>query len=943
MHNRMLLLILLISGVFSSPVSQASAERVARNLFIERGFGTELNIISIQSISDRDMELYHIFHLTPVGFIIVSADDRSVPILGYSFENNYLIEGQPANIKYLMDSFKADIKNAIDNNSRQIGSVEQKWSKYQSNNIERLRERTVTPLLQARFDQGSTWNTMCPIDGAGPDGHALVGCVAVSMAQVMHYWGYPEYGTGSRSYYHWDYGNISASFNTFYDYDDMDNNVGNSSSQKLLFHAGVAVEMGYGADGSGAWVMGGSPSAFHAMKNYFLYRNDMASVEPSGFSTSGYRELLKEELDGNRPIIYRGCSNDGCHAWNLDGYEDDEFHNNWGWGGYNNGYFPLSTLGGFQYDQGALVNIQPQSLDAPNVVLNSFSTSETIGDGDGVVNPGEVVDLIVEIENMIPWLDADGIDLVLESQSDDIEVINEFIHINFLASGSTQTINTNPFNIQIGENAMLGSHALTLSVIAESNGNDTFAGSYTVDVNVSLNQAGFPFENSQTIESSPLLIDIDGDGDKELFFGDYGGFVHGIDSQGNNLPGFPIELEGESSKQIWGSIAADDLDGDGDIELVVSCKNKHLYVIDLYGNIEMDFDADQYLMGTPALADVDGDGLNEIIVAGYTSSGDLFAVNHDGTLVDGFPASINEKVLRGAATIDLNGNGRADMVVGTESDDLIIVVFDDGSYDILFDGNEKFKSAPSIATINGENIIFAGSDDGHLYGLNIDGEIRFDIVTGDKIRTSPAFVKLPSGTAIVVGSYDGYLYAVDSDGNTLTGWPVNTGSSIIVDPIITDIDGDNQPEIITGNANGLLLAYHMDGTVVDGFPLQSGIGLSGGILSADIDNDGDIELTMGTNTALSSFDIKAISQSIEGWNMHRGNILRNGFYSPQSSSAGDMNQDEILNILDIVLLINAIMSDEPTAAQLAIGDINNDGTLNVLDIVQLVNIILAEG
>ena len=252
-----------------------------------------------------------------------------------------------------------------------------------------------------------------------------------------------------------------------------------------------------------------------------------------------------------------------------------------------------------------------------------------------------------------------------------------------------------------------------------------------------------------------------------------------------------------------------------------------------------------------------------------------------------------------------------------------------------------FESITKLQSNNAEE--FRKSCEVTSHGLNIDGEIRFDIVTGDKIRTSPAFVKLPSGTAIVVGSYDGYLYAVDSDGNTLTGWPVNTGSSIIVDPIITDIDGDNQPEIITGNANGLLLAYHMDGTVVDGFPLQSGIGLSGGILSADIDNDGDIELTMGTNTALSSFDIKAISQSIEGWNMHRGNILRNGFYSPQSSSAGDMNQDEILNILDIVLLINAIMSDEPTAAQLAIGDINNDGTLNVLDIVQLVNIILAEG
>ena len=940
MLNRILLLVTIISGLFSAPINQSNAEQVARNLFIERSNDSQLNIRSIESIRDNGIELYYVFHLEPTGFIIIAADDRVVPILGYSFENNYLIEGQPVNIRYLMDSFKSDIKNAINNNSPQIESVERKWSKYQSDNIERLRDRTVTPLLQARFDQGATWNTMCPNDGAGPDGHALVGCVAVSMAQVMHYWKYPESGSGSNSYYHSDYGNISANFNTLYDFDNMSNNVGNAASQKLLYHAGVAVDMGYGADASGAWVVGGNPSAYYALKNNFLYKTDMSYIYPYQYTDSQYRQKLKDELDSNRPIIYRGYSSDGGHAWNVDGYQDDEFHCNWGWGGYNNGYFPLSTLGGFDSEQAAVIKIQPQSLNGPNVVLNSFSVSETMGDGDGIVNPGEMVDLIVEIENMVPWLDADGIDLILESQSDEVTVLNEYVHISFLASGNSQSVNSNPFNIQISDDAILGSHPLTLSVIAESYGNDTFAASYSIDVNVSLNQAGFPFNNTQTIESSPLAIDINDDGELELFFGDYGGFVHGIDAQGNDLPGFPVELDGEGSKQIWGSIAADDIDGDGEIELVVSCKNKHLYVISTSGNIEMDFDAGQYLMATPALADVDGDGLNEIIVAGYTSSSDLFAVNHDGTLVDGFPVSINEKVLRGAATVDLNGNGRADMVVGTESDDLILVVFDDGSYDILFDGNEKFKSAPSITTINGENIIFAGSDDGHLYGLNIDGEIRFDIVTGDKIRTSPAFVKLPSGTAIVVGSYDGYLYAVDSDGNTLPGWPVNTGSSIIIDPIVTDIDGDQTPDIITGNSLGQLVAYHLDGSMVNGFPIQSGFGFSGGILSADIDNDGDIELSMGTNTMLSTFDIKANSQSIEGWSMHRGNPLRNGYFSAQSSSAGDMNQDEILNILDIVLLVNIVLSNDPTATQLASGDINNDGVLNILDIVQLVNIIL---
>ena len=236
---------------------------------------------------------------------------------------------------------------------------------------------------------------------------------------------------------------------------------------------------------------------------------------------------------------------------------------------------------------------------------------------------------------------------------------------------------------------------------------------------------------------------------KELFFGDYGGFVHGIDINGNYLTGFAVELEGTSSKQIWGSLAADDIDGDGEIELVVSCKNKHLYVLDVFGNIEMDFDAGQYLMGTPALGDVDGDGLNEIIVSGYTSSGDVFVVNHDGSLVDGFPAQINEKVLRGAAVGDLNGNDKADIVVATESDDVLIVIYDNGVSEIIFDGIEKFKSSPSIAKVNGEFIVLAGSDDDHFYGVSLDGDVVLDIETGDKIRTSAGILTNINGLTIL--------------------------------------------------------------------------------------------------------------------------------------------------------------------------------------------------
>jgi len=52
---------------------------------------------------------------------------------------------------------------------------------------------------------------------------------------------------------------------------------------------------------------------------------------------------------------------------------------------------------------------------------------------------------------------------------------------------------------------------------------------------------------------------------------------------------------------------------------------------------------------------------------------------------------------------------------------------------------------------------------------------------------------------------------------------------------------------------------------------------------------------------------------------------------------GDINNDSILNILDIVSMINLILDEEYDEC----GDVNSDGTLNVQDVVIFVNIILS--
>ena len=57
---------------------------------------------------------------------------------------------------------------------------------------------------------------------------------------------------------------------------------------------------------------------------------------------------------------------------------------------------------------------------------------------------------------------------------------------------------------------------------------------------------------------------------------------------------------------------------------------------------------------------------------------------------------------------------------------------------------------------------------------------------------------------------------------------------------------------------------------------------------------------------------------------------------PDDTVWGDVNGDEILNVLDVVVMVNLVLSGSYDV----VADLNSDGTLNVLDIVLLVGIIL---
>ena len=61
------------------------------------------------------------------------------------------------------------------------------------------------------------------------------------------------------------------------------------------------------------------------------------------------------------------------------------------------------------------------------------------------------------------------------------------------------------------------------------------------------------------------------------------------------------------------------------------------------------------------------------------------------------------------------------------------------------------------------------------------------------------------------------------------------------------------------------------------------------------------------------------------------------YFDDSDSLLGDINGDDILNILDLVSLVNLVLSDD----YIVLGDLNEDGILNILDIVLLANLILS--
>jgi hypothetical protein len=205
----------------------------------------------------------------------------------------------------------------------------------------------------------------------------------------MYYWRYPETGTGSHCYNASGYGQQCADFSeTHYNWEGMKNGMDIENpfpNAELQYHCGVAVDMMYSPDGSGAY----SFMVPERLMQYMGYENAQY-LEKDSYSQAEWTAILQDELDLGHPMYYSGFNDSWSgHAFVCDGYQGDNFHFNFGWSGSSNGYYSLYSVGGFHIGQAIVKNFVPSDPAYPypvsgNIVIDQKSGSIT--DGSGPVN-----------------------------------------------------------------------------------------------------------------------------------------------------------------------------------------------------------------------------------------------------------------------------------------------------------------------------------------------------------------------------------------------------------------------------------------------------------------------------------------------------------------------------------------------------------------------------
>jgi MYXO-CTERM domain-containing protein len=376
-----------------------------------------------------------------------------------------------------------------------------------------------------------------------------------------------------------------------------------------------------------------------------------------------------------------------------------------------------------------------------------------------------------------------------------------------------------------------------------------------------------PDARSTLSAQTPAIGDLDGDGPdgRSVVIGDFDGHVYVYDESGAVRSGWPQTLDRDNAAETSEDWTLDDgfvsspiladIDNDGDLEIVLAAMDAHVYAWHHDGSAVAGWpvllsagDKRARIVETPAMGDVDGDGTVELVVGtneDYDGTGRFYLVRGDGSIAPGFPKSIPTL---GVLPFVGTGLPNSPAMANTDESQGVETVFAGivalprivrgdgtaaGTVDNVAYG--EHTTSDDIPSLSGLSSAAFGD-------VNNDGVP--DVVSGG---AGFGFAEAFAGSGERV-DFDHHVGAWDGTTNKyLPGFPQRVDDTqFFQNPIVADVDGDGKPEVIVGSGGYYLHAWNEDGVEPEGWPKFTGGWIISSATVGDIDGDGTLEVATAT-------------------------------------------------------------------------------------------------
>ena len=330
--------------------------------------------------SNMDAPPYYIFNAeNNKGFVIVSGDDRSEEILGYSDTGYFDSEDLPEALEGMLTDFVKDLKELDEAGlTEPLASASLRGPR----KAVAIARKSVAPLTTSTWTQGVPFANHTPTytNDNGGTSHAPVGCVSTAVAQVLYFHKYAKIPDTGIPGYTQTSGEFSGTvFEALpyreFDFSQMKDSYSSYTTAQgkligdFMEYVNRALKARFGK--SGTYV---SPESVPALfRKYFGYKSTAVHRQTCG--ATEFENYIYNDLAQGLPVWTAGHSMPGRHSFVIDGYSyDDFFHINWGWSGTCNGYFRLAPLNAYNTSTGhayakhyyAMIGARPDDGRYPN-------------------------------------------------------------------------------------------------------------------------------------------------------------------------------------------------------------------------------------------------------------------------------------------------------------------------------------------------------------------------------------------------------------------------------------------------------------------------------------------------------------------------------------------------------------------------------------------------